>query len=794
MFNVELVLSLLVFVKSISSEWDTQFELNTGKDGTYKVFCNNASNGISDNYCTTIEYRRITYKYTEALMNLSTNAESLISAKAYVVPGCDFYQPCDDNYLQDRVCTGRPGDKKLVPEHCLVIRCLHQKANTFRCENNECILCANYSTPYKDSNQKQTPNINFVATGLHNIVNFTSQTGEKSVKEMNKIRNLTSEVIGKFEQNAFQLARQENGTNNRTEYNNSVALTIQVIALPSTSTQDVYRIKFDDELTDVRIPVDRISKSFNVSNLKIVIARWEGISGNLVSQSCPSYQTTNCSYAPTNTSLITVNYFDVTNATDPKVLTNLPVDYSIDLSGDFSQLYGDRPPFARISSAGWICVWWDENKRDWSEDGCEQENQNTFGKTAKCICNHTTTFSVLLSHTRIEQPTWLITTTLVLEGICIVALCITIVYVIATRISNGPSNQHSSLYGGNLRNNRTMIQVFLCFMLMSLHLLLIFADQALDNAMACYWLAAVTHATVISSALWLLNEGVVVTLKTHRNMALKMNYKLLSACQICLSFLVPVIIVGVTVAIAGDDYLEVSLGYKLQEGKDSDLYYENVGLDYPKYNNCIVNKTWVVQTITIPLAVIIVLNIFLLLRTIIVVYKLSKRDNEQRSIQTSESNCPLQERLQKHSHWKSVIKAFCLLLPVSSAPWIIHYLQDLVGASIVFSVISVSFNGLQGVGIFFVYCVANKEDRNNVKRMLKRSKLKLLVDRVITSLQQRSNKMHNNNGRKRGRVPTKPHIATLTSVTPRSTLEASRGSNPTVITDIPMQSLDAIER
>nr|XP_026695604.1 adhesion G protein-coupled receptor E3-like isoform X2 [Ciona intestinalis] len=630
---------------------------------------------------------------------------------------------------------------------CEVIHYMNNITNTFRCGGLECILCDDLLSSHFP-NQTSAKNPGFPASTPTPLVSEPSpappipsqetviKTFEKFANQQFSLDNISSNSIESQQQVAALIANFEQNVSTVLSYLpagtqlSSPLMNIKVAEIRLNRINENQTIRFDK--ASFRIPSREIADHFlrnrnrNINEIKIVAASWQGLNKSFPSPNHKDVPQSICRskrcniYLPVNTSVVSLAYYNKHGLQ----LMDLPVAMVIDVSNDYTALQKyHRPPAIRLQGINRDCVWWNNKKFRWSRAGCERIKLSNGPKfqAVTCRCNHTTTFATLLITRSIAIPRWIYELSATLEIINIIFLIITIILVAVARSSTG-IEESSTINSDEVRNNRAVNQISLCLAIMGLHFCILLSPNAVKDTGTCYTVAVLTHYFLLASALWLLNEGLTMVLKTQDHFSFSLNYKVLTTVQLLLAWVVPFVFVIAAVTSLKENYLEISASYRIFS---RNLEHAVNATPYTKmsmYDRCFFNNSQVVYYVAIPLAIIITANVILILKMIFVIYRLSRLDNRRRQSLTAQtSHSTMHYRIKRHAHWKSVLKAFCILMPVSSIPWMFLLLQVVRNYEETFIGIHTVVNGFQGVLIFYVYCIHTKEDRGRITRKWKRS-------------------------------------------------------------------------
>ena len=123
----------------------------------------------------------------------------------------------------------------------------------------------------------------------------------------------------------------------------------------------------------------------------------------------------------------------------------------------------------------------------------------------------------------------------------------------------------------------------------------------------------------------------------------------------------------------------------------------------------------------------------------------------------STAKCKL--HILKTAHWRTTGRAIFLLLPVSTIPWVI-WLLALIGGDAVKYAFLVS-SGLQGIAIFVIICVINKDDRARIRILWKTSRICERLRRFFLNVFNRAlhrTKEENSNSNSANLTKTENHV------------------------------------
>ncbi|KAJ0019639.1 hypothetical protein NQD34_007208 [Periophthalmus magnuspinnatus] len=190
-----------------------------------------------------------------------------------------------------------------------------------------------------------------------------------------------------------------------------------------------------------------------------------------------------------------------------------------------------------------VCAFWDfdlapESGGWWNTKGCEVVSKH-YSYTV-CFCNHTTNFALLLQVYEVqwspENQRALEVLTFIGCGVSLCGLLFTLVLFIAVGVP---------------KSDRTTVHKNLIVALAVAQLLLMCSDKASANEVVCFLVTALLHLFYMASFSWMLVEGLllwskVVSVNINEDRRMKVYY--------VIGWGLPVLIVGVTLAVSVDEY------------------------------------------------------------------------------------------------------------------------------------------------------------------------------------------------------------------------------------------------
>eukprot|EP00057_Strongylocentrotus_purpuratus_P027861 XP_011682335.1 PREDICTED: G-protein coupled receptor 64-like [Strongylocentrotus purpuratus] len=313
------------------------------------------------------------------------------------------------------------------------------------------------------------------------------------------------------------------------------------------------------------------------------------------------------------------------------------------------------------------CSFWDEEQKDWSQDGCvlvsgiTSSDERYDEERVRCACDHLTNFAVIMDIHRPENSP--------IEAYNIltyIGCCISIFSLLVTLASY--------LWNKDLRTKQTnQIFIYLCLTLLCLYttfVIMISLDSIRDyrevQAGPCGFLTALVHYFVLSSIAWMGVEGYniyLIIVKIFNTYIQNFMIKAFLA-----AWGIPALIVVLTGAIARGSYARDDLCF-LQ-------FWAQIG------------------GLLIPMSIILLINIVIF---ILVVRQLLRSANFTGRVKR-EAKAERQETIER------VQNAICILL-LLGLTWITGYLLLIPSFSQVAQPIFIVLNSFQGLFIFLLYCV-----------------------------------------------------------------------------------------
>ncbi|XP_076977026.1 putative adhesion G protein-coupled receptor E4P isoform X2 [Tamandua tetradactyla] len=328
-----------------------------------------------------------------------------------------------------------------------------------------------------------------------------------------------------------------------------------------------------------------------------------------------------------------------------------------------------------------FCVYWEGSKNggSWSTKGCSHKSSNDSHTT--CECFHLSSFAVLVALTHKEDP---VLTVITHVGLSLSLLCLLLAAL-------------TFLLCRPIRNTSTSLHLQLSLCLFLAHLLFLTGIDRTKPEVLCSIIAGALHYLYLASFTWMLLEGLYLFL-TVRNLQVA-NYT--SASRFKKRFMFP-IGYGIPAVIVA---VSAIIGYK----------------NYGTHTHCWLKiDEGFIWSFMGPVAVIILINLGFYIRILWVLKnKLSSLNKEVSTIQDT-----------RVMTFKAIAHLFILGCSWGLGFFMVEKVGKTVG--LVIAYIFTIINMLQGVLIFVVYCLLNRQVRMEYKKWF--SGMRKGVEMEITEL------------------------------------------------------------
>ncbi|KAM4723426.1 adhesion G-protein coupled receptor F2 [Anableps anableps] len=319
------------------------------------------------------------------------------------------------------------------------------------------------------------------------------------------------------------------------------------------------------------------------------------------------------------------------------------------------------------------CVFWDTKLKEFSEEGCKWAGPTEEGR---CVCNHLSSFAILLSKEPLEVP-GLTYVTYVALSVSVLSLIITLVIEMVVWSEAVKTN---TLYLRHVAH----VNICLCLLIGNLCFLASSSNPESISDLWCRTSAVLKHFCYLAMFFWtfclsttLLHQAVFLFHKVS-----KKNYLRFS---LVVGYVVPLLIVFIT--------------FLTNDGGAVGKYYlrETCWLVY----DGLFKGTFF--TFIIPVGAIIFINVFSML---VVIMKLISHHSE---IHQKTDISPEKEKAAA----KTVVRSIILLTPIFGVTWIFGFailIFDLTSgvAAYAFEYIFTILNGFQGFFILLTTCFGDR--------------------------------------------------------------------------------------
>ncbi|KAG8574409.1 hypothetical protein GDO81_009169 [Engystomops pustulosus] len=309
------------------------------------------------------------------------------------------------------------------------------------------------------------------------------------------------------------------------------------------------------------------------------------------------------------------------------------------------------------------CVYWDTQEAVWSTRGCETQRSEQKNST-DCVCTHLSTFAIIMAPTEIQEDSVLTLISLIGLSISLVCLFLSLLTFILCR---------------SLRSAHTSILAVLCGCLFLGQLLVLVGLRQTWNKILCSVIAGSLQFLFLCAFCWMSLESILLFLTVRNLQAVNyMNAQRSYFPYVCLiGFGVPSIIMIVSASA-----------------------YPHI---YGEKKHCWLKSSHVWSFLG-PVCLFILVNFTLLVLTFWLLKK------KLASLNTNVSTL-------KHNRLLT-FKALSQLL-ILGCTWIIGLFQFGPG-SYVASYIFTICNSLQGLYIFIVHCLLNRQVQEEYRRVFRR--------------------------------------------------------------------------
>ncbi|XP_072513061.1 uncharacterized protein [Salminus brasiliensis] len=422
-------------------------------------------------------------------------------------------------------------------------------------------------------------------------------------------------------------------------------LDIQVFAVgPKASMKEIPQLSLNS--TQMEIDLIQISMNNNDQTRSAAVAFMSYANmGNMLSPNL--FNTTNNTVKTMMSTVVSATLPKITNTRLTK-----PVNFTM-------KHIEEIEPNATLS-----CVYW--KNTEWVEDGCYLLQTNSSHTV--CSSEHLSTFALIM---QINPPSGeasdshldLLSTVLVAVGLMFLSLTL-LTFALCRR---------------KLRVNNTP-RINLCISLLLAHLLFLLTQSFLQyiqpDQLLCAVLAGVLHFLFLSAFVWMFIEAVLlfISVKNLTKFRSKQKEILGWKCLIVIGYIIPLVVVGVSVGLFPDGYGSEQCWIKT----DRNFVWSFLG----------------------PVCFILTINVIIFVVVIFTLRSALARLNSDLS----------QIKQIKILVFKTLVQSAIL-----GCPWILGFVID---GSKVLEMVFLFLNSQQGTFIFLVYCVLNQEIRQQYRKWM----------------------------------------------------------------------------
>ncbi|XP_070189466.1 uncharacterized protein [Littorina saxatilis] len=296
----------------------------------------------------------------------------------------------------------------------------------------------------------------------------------------------------------------------------------------------------------------------------------------------------------------------------------------------------------------------------WSTKGCWVTTSNS--NMTVCECDHLTNFAVLMSPYRPAKEVADVLNVFSIVGCSISIFCLILTLAIYF------------IFWRYVKSDRSVLLVHMCVVLVLAYVTFLAGVNRVENEIVCTVVAGLLHYLWLVVFFLMLCEGIDIFI----TIVIIFPTKSALAWLLLTAYGVPVIIVGVSMGVTKSQGYggTVFCWLSLEEG----LFWAFVG---PAVTALVANF------------VVIVIVIYTLLNSRVMI----KKDKRERA--------------------KSVVKAICVMTPILGLSWIFG-VMSVNDDTVVFQILFVVFNSLQGLMIFILHCLLSKQVREGMQHKLRR--------------------------------------------------------------------------
>ncbi|XP_033117579.1 uncharacterized protein LOC117117396 [Anneissia japonica] len=325
-----------------------------------------------------------------------------------------------------------------------------------------------------------------------------------------------------------------------------------------------------------------------------------------------------------------------------------------------------------IYSGGLItqCAFWHEEDKVWSETGCQTVHEQDSPNSTKCVCDHTTSYALLVGNDVISttnRAISMLTTILCCCSVCCLIVML-LIYVSFEALRNSEKNHiHKNL----------LVALFLA------QVLFLTAVENTSSKGVCTVVAVVLHYLYLSVFTWMTIEGLNLYLKIVR----VFNSDLLSMrAYMVIGWGVPILIVAIAVTCNIE-------GYGMINGEEQYICWIDI-------------KSPLLYAFIVPVFIAVLVNSVVSIFVWRIIYLKTDSNNRWKDARSS-------------------LKGVIMLSPILGLPWIFGLFAR--NSSVAIGTIFTVCNAPQGVFLFFTHCLFSNEVRTAMKMHWSKRKARFSV-------------------------------------------------------------------
>ncbi|XP_033110354.1 adhesion G protein-coupled receptor E3-like [Anneissia japonica] len=311
-----------------------------------------------------------------------------------------------------------------------------------------------------------------------------------------------------------------------------------------------------------------------------------------------------------------------------------------------------------------FCMFWDMYTMVWSDKGCQVTNASQT--ETSCVCNHTTSYSVLVQVTDDEVSSSNdVTLTLLSQVLLIISTVALILGVFILFCLRGLCDCV-----------RTSIHKHLMITLVMSHMLFLTGIEKTSSKVGCTVIAATLLYLLLAVFMWMLAEAVFLYFKIFDIHGTSVRYRKISRYIVC-CYGAPMVVVGVALACNVDGF-----------GTDNACWLTPSN-----------GHIWAFAG---PALIICLANLALILKVAKTIYMRSKRHTTA-------------QQKKEFAMIRKAVRGALILVPLLGVTWLFGIFAYNKGTTL-FSYVFVIFNGSQGLAIFLVCIVLSPQVKDEMKK------------------------------------------------------------------------------